>query len=73
MDRRLGRGTGSNDGVEKDGGVSGSVVRIAFALKGEIVVVLDGLEGELLAEETEVVDGDWGRKKVVDCCRSVVW
>lgn len=34
-------------------------------MEGEVVVVLDRLEGDTLSEETEVVDGDWGGEEVV--------
>ena len=34
-------------------------------MEGEVVVVLDGLEGDALAEEAEVVDWDGGGEEVV--------
>ena len=35
---------------------------------GEVVVVFDGLEGGGLAEEAEMVDGNWVREEGLDCC-----
>ena len=35
-------------------------------MEGEIVVIFDGLEGDGLTEETEVVDGDGGGEERLD-------
>lgn len=37
-------------------------------MEGEVVVVFDGMEGEFVAEEAEVVDWDGGGEEVVYCC-----
>jgi hypothetical protein len=70
LDGRLGRGAGRDDGVEQDGegggaGIGGGV----GAQEGEVIVVFDWLEGELVTEEAEVVDGDGGGEEVVDSLR----
>jgi hypothetical protein len=69
LDGRLGRGAGRDDGVEEDGeGGGGGIGGGVGAQEGEVVVVFDWLEGELVAEEAEVVDGDGGGEEVVDSC-----
>lgn len=67
LDGGLGRGAGRDDGVEQDGeGGSGGIGRGVGAQEREVIVVFDWLEGELVTEEAEMVDGDGGREEVVD-------
>lgn len=72
LDGRLGRGAGRDDGVEQDGeGGGGGIGGGVGAQEGEVIVVFHWLEGELVAEEAEVVDGDGGREEVVDSLSTV--
>lgn len=57
---------GGDDGVEDDGQGGGRGGR--GGVLGEVVVVLDRLEGGRLAVEAEVVDGDRGGEDGLDCC-----
>jgi hypothetical protein len=72
LDGGLGRGAGRDDGVEQDGeGSGGGIGGGVGAQEGEVIVVFDWLEGELVTEEAEVVDGDGGREEVVDSLSAI--
>lgn len=81
LDGGIGGGAGGDDRVEQDGETGGGGVGGGTEVEGggrggwgeggfgegEVVVVFDGLEADGFAEEAEVVDGDGGGEKGVDC------
>lgn len=67
MDRRFGGGPSGDDRVQKNGDVGGCRVGVGrLTVEWQVVVVLNGLKGEALSEETEMVNGDRRREEVID-------
>lgn len=54
---------GGDDGVDDDGEAGGGLAAAAGDVLGQVVVVLDGLEGRGLAVQAQVVHGDGAREE----------